>query len=189
MESREDGKTIPEESPVKSSGSNGIVEKGVQEIEGQIRAIFLGFQDRMRRRVDTRERIVAFIPEYAAYLMNRMSMGQDGKVAYERIKGKKPTILGLEFGEKVLYKTRPTKDANVVLDARWVPGVFLGKTWGSTINRVMISPRKVIEVRGLQRVPQTERWDRVLLGDPCHSIPMGCSRQFGIRARGYAPIS
>jgi hypothetical protein len=66
MEGRPEGKTIPEESPVKSSGSNGIVERGVSEIEGEIRAIFLGFQDRMMRRVDTRERIVAFIPEYCA---------------------------------------------------------------------------------------------------------------------------
>ena len=30
-------------------------------------------------------------------------MGQDGLVAYERIKGKKPTVLGLEFGEKLAY--------------------------------------------------------------------------------------
>ena len=64
----------------------------------------------------------------------------------------------------MLYKTRPTKDANVVLDARWKLGVLLGKTWGSTINRVMIEPRRVIEVRAIQRVPQTERWDRVLSG-------------------------
>ena len=60
----------------------------------------------MGQKVDARERIVAFIPEYAAYLMNRLCQGSDGKVAYERIKGKKPTILGIEFGEKVLYKIK-----------------------------------------------------------------------------------
>ena len=75
IESREEGKTIHEESPVKSSGSNGIVERGVQEVEGQIRALFLALQDRVKMKVDTRERIVGFIPEYAAYLMNRMNVG------------------------------------------------------------------------------------------------------------------
>ena len=34
MEARVKGKTHVEESPVKSSGSNGVVERGVQEIEG-----------------------------------------------------------------------------------------------------------------------------------------------------------
>ena len=61
---------------------------------------------------------------------------------------------GFAFGEKVLYKTKPTKDANVVLDARWKPGVFLGKTWVSTINRVIIDPRRVKDVRAVQRVPR-----------------------------------
>ena len=51
--------------------------------------------------MDATERIVAFIPEYVAYLMNRLCIGSDGKVAYERVKGKKPTVLGVEFAEKV----------------------------------------------------------------------------------------
>ena len=31
IDQRKEGKTIPEESPVQSSGSNGVVERGVQE--------------------------------------------------------------------------------------------------------------------------------------------------------------
>ena len=66
----------------------------------------MGLQERLGEVVDARERIVAFMPEYAAYLRNRLAQGTDGKVAYERIKGKKPSILGIEFGEKVLYKKK-----------------------------------------------------------------------------------
>ena len=40
VKAREDGQTVLEESPVKSSGSNGIIERGVQGVEGQIRALF-----------------------------------------------------------------------------------------------------------------------------------------------------
>ena len=79
----------------------------------------------MKRSVDTRERIVAFIPEYAAYLMNRMNVGKDGKVPYERIKGKKPTILGLEFGEKVLYKIKLSNRMEKI-NSRWDEGIFVG---------------------------------------------------------------
>ena len=50
--------------------------------------------------MDTRERIGMFFPEYAAYLKNRLEEGKDGKAPYERSKGKEPTVLGLEFGEK-----------------------------------------------------------------------------------------
>ena len=38
------------------------------------------------------------------FLLNRLIVGEDGKVAYERVKGKKPSTLGLEFGEKILFK-------------------------------------------------------------------------------------
>ena len=53
---RKEGGTIIEESPVKSSGSNGIVEKTAQDIEGRIRAIIFGSQERLRRKIDVRER-------------------------------------------------------------------------------------------------------------------------------------
>ena len=81
VETREEGRSVLEESPVKSSGSNGIVERAVQSIEGHVRAIFLAFQDRLGMKVDTRERVVTFIPEYAAYLLNRLEVGNDGQVA------------------------------------------------------------------------------------------------------------
>ena len=67
----------------------GVMElwkKGVQDIEGRIRSLFLGLEERIGRKIDARERIVAFIPVYAAYLINRISQGTDGKVAYERIR-------------------------------------------------------------------------------------------------------
>ena len=72
----------------------------------QDRALLFGLQQRIGKKIDARERIVSFIPEYVAYLLNRLNQGEDGKVPYERIRGKKPTILGLEFGEKLLYKIR-----------------------------------------------------------------------------------
>ena len=76
---RPEGKTIPEESLVKSSGSNGIVERGVQEIEGGIRALLLGLQERIGRKIHARERIASSIPEYVAYLLIS-NQGEDGKV-------------------------------------------------------------------------------------------------------------
>ena len=86
----------------------------------------MGLAKRLKRKLDARERIVAFIPEYAAYLVNRMLKGLDGMVAYERIKGKKPSILGLEFGEKLLYKVRVKTGKLAKIIARWEHGIFVG---------------------------------------------------------------
>ena len=158
IEHRVNGKTIPEESPVKSSGSNGVVERGVQEIEGHIRALFLAFQERIGNRVDTRERIVAFIPEYAAYLVNRMNVGTDGKVAYERIKGKKPTVMGLEFGEKVLYKIKAGQRLEKI-NSRWDFGIFVGVRKRS--NEIWVATREgIISVRSVRRIPVEKRWGK-----------------------------
>ena len=35
IDTRKEGRTVIEESPVRSSGSNGVGERGVQEIEGE----------------------------------------------------------------------------------------------------------------------------------------------------------
>ena len=68
---------------------------------------------------------MAFILEYGAYLQNRLRKGNDGMVPYERLKGKKPTILGAEFGEKVLYKIqrdRKWKKSNLGGDLGYLLG-------------------------------------------------------------------
>ncbi len=60
--------------------------------------MFLGLSMRLNRDWDAKERIVVFIPEYAAYLQNRLLIGEEWKVAYERARGNKPSVYGLEFG-------------------------------------------------------------------------------------------
>ena len=65
------------------------------------------------------------MPEYAAYVVNRREVGADGKTAYERSKGKKVKCLGVEFGEKVMFKKKP-KDKMDKLGSRWEYGIFVG---------------------------------------------------------------
>ena len=99
--------TFIEEAPRRSSGSNGVVERAVQEIEGRLRAVLLGLEERLGVYLDSRERIIAFIPSYVAYLLNRLHEGTDGKTPYQRIRGKKSHVRVPEFGELVLYKNPP----------------------------------------------------------------------------------
>ena len=75
VESRESGRSHLEESPVKSSGSNGVVESGVQGVEGQVRVSFLALQGRIGRTKDAKENVINFMLEYASYLMNMSEAG------------------------------------------------------------------------------------------------------------------
>ena len=95
-----------EHSPVHSSRSNGVVERAVQSVEGQMGVMMLALEGRVGRTVDPEEAIVTFLPEYAAYLLNRLEVGKDGKIAYEGVKGKSAKVVGLEFGEKVLWRKK-----------------------------------------------------------------------------------
>ena len=47
VKAREEGRTVVEESPKQSSGSNGVVERAVQEVEGQMRALLIAVETRL----------------------------------------------------------------------------------------------------------------------------------------------
>ena len=50
VERRVENKTLVEESPKKSSGSNGVVERAVQEVEGALGAGYIYLQKSLGRR-------------------------------------------------------------------------------------------------------------------------------------------
>ena len=62
VKEREDGRTVVEESPRESSGGNGVAERAVQSVEGQIRAVLLALENRIGRQLDPQEAIVTFMP-------------------------------------------------------------------------------------------------------------------------------
>eukprot|EP00973_Karenia_brevis_P025804 3561700-Karenia_brevis.AAC.1 len=80
QEERPQNKTVVEEAPKGSKESNGVVARAVQEIEGRTRSLLLSLEERLDKDIDAKERIVAFSPQYAAYLYNRLYRGDDGKV-------------------------------------------------------------------------------------------------------------
>ena len=149
-------RTIVEEAPKGSKGSNGIVERGVQTMEGQLRVLKSAFEERVGRRVDAEARVVTFMAEYGAYLVNRLEVGRDGKTAYERSKGKLGRVLGVEFGEKLMYKVKP-KDKMEKINPRWEYGVFVGVRRES--GEVWVATKEGMEkARSVRRIPVADRW-------------------------------
>ena len=94
--------------------------------------------------------------------MNRLEAGKDGKVASDRAKGKKPIVLGVEFGEKLLYKVKPTAKLEKI-NSRWEFGIPVGVMRRSGEAWVAVKG-KVLSARSVGRIPVEHRW-----GEDCIS--------------------
>lgn len=90
--------------------------------------------------------------------MNRMEVASDGKTPYERARGKRVEVIGLEFGEKVMWKFHPGRKMEK-LNARWGQGIFLGVR--SKSGEVVVADSETREIhytRTVRRVPREQRW-------------------------------
>jgi hypothetical protein len=73
------GRTIMENSPTHSSKSNGIVERGIQGVQGQVRVMRSALVGRWGVKLDYKPSVLAWMVERASYLTNMMEVGHDGK--------------------------------------------------------------------------------------------------------------
>ena len=141
-----------------------MVERAVQEVEGIVRSLFLGMEERLGK-LNAKERIVMYIPEHAAYLLNRLIKRDDGKVPYERIKGKKPTNMGIEFGEKVLYKVMRGPKLEKI-NARWEYGIFVGVRRRRSGEVWIATRRKILSACSVRRIPMDVDRSRLRIDHP-----------------------
>ena len=106
---RTGAKTIKMNSPAGVKGSNGVIERAVQAVEGQLRTMKDVLDARYKQVIPAEHCIITWLVKYVSVLLNKMEIGHDGKTAEQRTRGRKSSILGLEFGEQILYgKSRQT---------------------------------------------------------------------------------
>ena len=166
--------TFIENSPVGASASNGVMERGVQALEGMIRVLKDALETRWGVEIDSNHKIISWIAEYAAVLLNRYEVGHDGKTGYERTRGKPSKIMGIEFGEKLLFRRHPIGQRLAKMESLWVTGIFVG--YRSQSGEYMIANKDgTYKTRTIKRVPFEDRWgnDHInyVLGTPW--CPMG----------------
>ena len=78
-----------EHSPVKDSQSNGMIERCIQSIEGQIRTLRSALQERLGFKIEPDECIFTWLVMHAADTLNHGLVGKDGRVPYQRMNSKK----------------------------------------------------------------------------------------------------
>jgi len=136
---RAPAKTMTEQSPVGASASNGVIERGILTAEGQIRVMKDALEARIAGKIPSDHRLLAWLVEFAAVLVNRYEVGHDGKTPYERCRGKKSKLLGLEFGEFLNFRWSRAPGRLARLDCLWEDGIFLG--YRSSSGEVIVGTR------------------------------------------------
>ena len=76
--------TLPENSPVGESQSNGMVERAVRSTKGQIRTLRLALMKRISQKVPPRHPTMAWMTPHAGELISKYQKNKDGKTAYEK---------------------------------------------------------------------------------------------------------
>ncbi len=95
-------------------------------MEGQIRVPKSPIEEKHKTGTPSDRGIISWMVELAGMLVNRYEVGRDGKTSYERFRGKKSKLLGLEFGEQLSFRRTRAPGKLAKLDSVWEDGVFLG---------------------------------------------------------------
>ena len=158
-------KTILEHPPAYDLLSNGAVEKAVDQFMCQFRAIKIGLERRIGKRVETNWPVLTWVAEHAAMMLNRYQVGRDGRTAYRRtVRERMCSESFVEFGEQVhvKHKRRPQTNRKQSLDSKWKTGTWVGMTSRSNEHIVIIPDGGLgfaIRARTVRRMSVDQRWN------------------------------
>ena len=178
---------IPEHSHPGESQSNGLAERTVRELIDQVRTLKMSIEQRLKGRLPNNHPVMAWMVEHAAYLLNRINLGTDGRTAYGRLHGKESTARMCEFAERVLWYV--PKKHRAKLDARWRYGVFLGRASNCDQNFIGLANGSIVTARAVARLVPSMRWDSGKVG-AIQGMPMDYkTREYDVIEEDASPHS
>ena len=159
------GRTLPKNPPAYNPESNGPIEKAVQDVTGQTRAIKIGLESRIKVEIKESAAIIDWILEHAAFLICKYSVGHDGMTPHERLTGTKWRRPAVEIGEVVLAKLVGKKrkkgkkeKQKKKLAEQSVEAVWVGQV-ARTGEHIVVQPGgDAFRCRTVRRVPEEDRW-------------------------------
>jgi len=98
---RAKGSTIPENPPAYNPESNGCIEKGVQDFDGQLRCIKIALEGRIGQEIDAAAPVIEWAVQHTGFVVSRFRIGHCGKAPWERLTGKTWHRPVVEFCERV----------------------------------------------------------------------------------------
>ena len=168
--------TIPVNSPVGDSQSNGRVENAIKKVRNMVKTILSSLESRWGIRVARDHPVYPWVFEWAADLMTRYAhVGDLGKTAVQLIRGSKSSRNIAQFGEKILYKPlKLSGHHRGNMEDTFFGGIFLGMRLRS--DEILIgTARGNIKTRTLRRRVEEEQWypefAKFMKGEPRQPVP------------------
>jgi len=156
------GETVPEETPVGEHQAN-LAENAVKRVREQTRTILGSLEEKCGERIDRSSPAMQWMVRWASALISRYQLGDDGKTAYERIRGRKCKGPIAKFAERVLFKEsedgrrRRPKNERPKIETSWRDGIWLGIK-NRTGEHIIGTPEGVVKAYTVRRRPEEERW-------------------------------
>ena len=139
------GETLLEAAPRGDSAGNGLIERAVQALEGQMRVLKGALEKKVGERLSVAHPMFPWLVEHAGDVLTKFLVGEDGRTAYERTKGKKCSGEMYQFGASIMHRTSGKVTGGVMAD-RWHEGVWLGKRFGTGEHIVTMDGKVDIEL-------------------------------------------
>ena len=155
-----------EQSVAYDSQSNGGTECAVRMVRGLFRTLKLCTERRIGQEIMPGHPLVSWLVEHAAMVITIKSMGEDGKTAWARARGRGFGQRMLGFGESVMWKLPlkgPQHDEKGNMAPRMTPGTFVGYHKGSNSCRVITEEGHLVHTREPMRRPLPDRWNAEIL--------------------------
>ena len=154
------GEVIPEHCRKGDAQSNGEVERTIQTLTSQVRAMKIALSENIGAEIPDDAPVVSWMIEYATLLLRRHLVGTDGRTAYERWKGRGDRRRLREFGETVLYK--PLKDSADIprpLEERFKEGTVWGISEISGETLVGVG-EEILRANEARRMEEGLQWNK-----------------------------
>ena len=152
--------TVPTNSPVGESESNGRAENAIRRIQEKTRTLRHQLENGIQQKVPDDSPIMSWLIRWAGELISKYAMGDDGKIAYERIRGERCAVPIVPFGEAVMYLPLRTAKHSKGEAAKKI-GIWLG-TLERTEETLIGIVNGVIKCRTVNRLAEDERWNSKL---------------------------
>ena len=153
--------TIPVDSLVGDSQSNGRVENAIKKVRNMVETIFSSLESKWGIRVTRDHPVYPWMFEWAADLITKYAHMEDlGKTAVQLIRGSKSSRNIAQFGEKILYKPlKLSGHQRGNTEDNFLDGIFLGMRLRS--DEILVgTTRGVNKTRTMRRQVEEEQWDK-----------------------------
>ena len=180
--------TAIENSRVGDSNSNGRVERAIQDFKGLVRTLRSDLESKIGERVTLESPVVPWMVRHAAHIINVTRVREDGRTAYQLMKGRRCAAKLVPFAETVLFKIPKTGTRVGAFEDRWETGCWLGFIMRSG-EHLVGTATGVFKVSAVMRRTADKRWSADIVnrvkGTPEEPVPGSSNRRITAFAKKH----